>query len=945
MRVHEVNTNLTQAQGQHATLVGRDSERAVVEDLLDATKPGLRVLVIEGDAGIGKTTLWNHAVAVGGRLHDVHRASPAEAESSSPYSALTDLLSAALGSVPSLAARHAAALDIALLRGGQREASVSEREVAVAVLALMRQSDAPLLLAIDDAQWLDISSARILAYVLRRLDQCSVVLLLSQRPPGRDVVLGLERLRRDIPVTRTTLGPLALAAIQRILRVQLGWTPPAVLLSRLFRASGGNPFYALEIAEAFRCDGSDADALAPVRIPLTLQEAITARLRSAPPGVVQAVLVTFAMGRPTERSMHDALRLLGLSSKTLMMAIEAGVLERRRDAIVLTHPLLGSTAYVNLSTSERRDLHGSLATIVDDQIDRARHLALASEGHDAELAALLDSAASAARARGSPGSAAELGALAVAATHPSHGELVAERTLQVARDEYASGLVEPARARWRELAAERPGSPGRGEALWAMVEYHESRSIEESMALLDAALVEARDDADLAARVHASRGAMLLWAGHPEEAARPAAMGMQLADASGSRGTRARALCTGAAVAFYRAGREPAALAAQAMSLEDELRDEPLEILPRTWRATLMLWARDDLAAARSTLDGLRQLGHTRDDDNFLPFICGLQCQLECWAGQLAVALQDAEDALMWMQRSGAWHLRGFVSWARALVDAYAGDLDGSAALAAEALKLDEPRGVAVVTHRCRALLGFIALSREDPDAAIGWLEPLLSELIASGHKEPSLFTFLPDLVEAQVRCGDLEAARDTLAPFLQSARALGRPWGVAASLRSEALILMGMRQGDRAASLLRESVRLFDDMGEPFEAARSLIELGVVRRRSHQRAAAGAVLQDAVSRLERIGTRSWCDRAARELRRVGLHSGALGTLTGTEERIARLVAEGRSNREIASLTFLSEKSVEAGLTRLYRKLGVRSRTQLAVWMSRRQPEDTAVEN
>ena len=230
-----------------------------------------------------------------------------------------------------------------------------------------------------------------------------------------------------------------------------------------------------------------------------------------------------------------------------------------------------------------------------------------------------------------------------------------------------------------------------------------------------------------------------------------------------------------------------------------------------------------------------------------------------------------------------------------------------------------------------RHVLGFLELSLGDAEAAGGWLADLPARVEAIGAREPMMFGVDPDLAEALVLAGDLAAARAVQARLDGLGHELGRPWAIATALRCRGLIAAAEGRHDAAISDQEAALEVLERVGQPFERARTLLALGTAERRAKQRAAARTSLQAALALFAELGAELWAQRARAEITRLGGRRAAdRDELTPTEQRVAELAADGHSNREIAAELFVSERTVEANLTRVYRKLGIRSRTQLA---------------
>src|SRR5438552_11491702 len=372
-------------------IVSREEELASLHAFVDEVREGPAALVLEGDAGIGKSTLWlagvEHARACGLR---VLSSRPAEAERSLAHVGLGDLFEDVLDDVlPALTAPRRRALEVALLLEEPSTDAVDPRALGIATRSALQllADDGPVLVAIDDFQWFDASSARTLAFALRRLAGTRVLLLLSRRLVDGAQWSGLEQAFGAESVQRVQVGPLSVGALHRLLRDRLGRPFARQTLLRIHERSGGNPFFALELA---RVIDADVDA-----VPEQLEELVRARIAGLPASTRKALALASALGTMSESLLERA----GIARDALGPAVLAHVIERENGTIRFTHPLLSSVLYRNLG-DERRIVHGRIAGIVEDPLLRARHLALSRETPDADVAAVLDGAASLAADRG-----------------------------------------------------------------------------------------------------------------------------------------------------------------------------------------------------------------------------------------------------------------------------------------------------------------------------------------------------------------------------------------------------------------------------------------------------------------------------------------------------------------------------------------------------------------
>jgi len=434
-------------------VIGREQELKSVYAVLDGPLEGPAGLVLEGEAGIGKSTLWVAAVT-GARERGFRVLSSrlAEAEMGLAHVGLGDLFEGVLGVVlPALSAPRRRVLEAALLIEDASLDRVDDRAVAVAVrdsLQLLAERE-PLLIAVDDVQWLDPSSSAALAFALRRLPSNNVLVLLARRL-GDGAQAGLEQALDAERVRRVLVGPLTVGALHRFLRDRLGRSFARQTLLRIHERSGGNPFFALELARVLEVD---VDPLAPLPVPETLEELVRARIDELPLYTREALALASAMGTPSEALLERA----GVSSEALDPAVVAHVVERESGTIRFTHPLLSSVLYRQLG-EERWSVHGRIAGIVDEPVLRARHLALSRAAPDADIAAVLDDAAGVAADRGASAVSAELAEQALRLTPSASREARLRRAFAAARAHRVAGEW----TRARTIAADLLAGPALG---------------------------------------------------------------------------------------------------------------------------------------------------------------------------------------------------------------------------------------------------------------------------------------------------------------------------------------------------------------------------------------------------------------------------------------------------------------------------------------------------
>ena len=399
-------------------MVGRERELSLAGEFLDSARERLSVLAFEGEAGIGKTTVWRETVRLAAeRGFRVLVCRPAEAEAKLTFSALADVLEP----VPDeafevLSDVRRRALEIAVLRADPGTTGVDRRTVGAAVRSLLAElaGAGPVLVAVDDVQWLDASSAATLEFALRRSWAGAIGFLVSRRA-REPSALKLSDLAEPARLTRVTVGPLSLAALHNLLRDQLGEAPARSTLVRIHEAAGGNPLFALEVGRVLAETGVPP-AGEPLPVPTDVRELVRRRISKLPPATREALLAAAALAAPREDVIGAVL------GRPVATDLEPAELQQiaalERGAVVFAHPLFAGAVYGSATSAERRAMHRRLADALDDPEAQARHLALAAEGRDEEAAAVAHVAAGQAASRGAPAAAAELVELALRLTQP-----------------------------------------------------------------------------------------------------------------------------------------------------------------------------------------------------------------------------------------------------------------------------------------------------------------------------------------------------------------------------------------------------------------------------------------------------------------------------------------------------------------------------------------------
>lgn len=890
--------------------VGRETEIARLEAFVRDGGGG-RALLLEGEPGIGKTTLWHEAVArAAGSGRRVLSARPARSEEALPYAALTDLLGPVAGH-PALAALPApqrTALDTALLRA---EGRTDARAVGVAAVALLEAvaGEEPLLVALDDVQWLDPASRLVLGYVARRLPQ-GVKVLLARRPEP-EPPLGLDR----DDVLRLEVGPLSLGALHRLLGDRLGVSLPRPLLVRVATTAGGNPFYALELARALG-DAPGRDARPS--LPSTLLELVSDRIAALSPVGREAAQIAAASPHPTPA----ALPLEGLREAEL-----AGVLARDGDRVVFSHPLLETAVYDWLTPTERTELHGRLAAAASTSDERAHHLALAATEPDEDVAAEIEAAAERASSRGAQDAAAGLAQAAARLTPPARAVERARRLGKAAAAVHAAGSPAEALALAEEAVAVAPAGPCRAEALVGLstIAWAAAGALGPGECL-EAALAEPGVDGHLLGVIHAKLG--MYSEGDQRTAVDHLETALALLD-DRDPGQLAYALL---ARLFFGAqtglGADTAFLE-RALELEQRAGDEGER------SSLVLIWHQcmDEVAAARARHEVEDAWYRDRGDEIWRAEKRAHRALVEFRAGEVELARSLVEQSCSELESIGVTGALGMPFWTRAHFDAHAGRFAEARAALVPLLETEHARGGnGWFETFILETLGFLALTEGDPVTAVTHFEELDRVLERLGVVVPLAVRADADQIEATLGTGDFDGARARLERFAERHTGLPRRWTGVALPRARALVAAASGDADAALAALRAAPA---DGEIPFEHARNLLLRGTLERRLKQKSAAAATLGDALALFQRLGAHPWAERTRAELARVGLRHGDRHSLTPTERRIATLATEGLTNREIAQTAFVSAKTVEANLARVYRKLGIRSRAQLAAALAR----------
>ena len=915
-----------------AKVVGRASELDAIERLLGSLDEGPAALVLEGEPGIGKTTLLLAGIKMTGeRGMQVHSCVGSSSDARLAYAALADLYrDVDLEALKDLPPPQRDALDAALLRA-HPDSEIDPLAVAAGSLSVFEElaRDGPVLIAIDDLQWLDNPTSRVVEFCARRMT--GPIAVLAARRPGTsdDQVAPALALREPDRVSFVEVGSLSEADVSKLLRERSPDPLERRMLARISEASGGNPFYALELSRQ-----ADPTTAAALPLPKTLEDVVTAKVAGLPEEVYEALLATSALADPTTSLLEQAF------GPDAVAAIEAA--EERQlvvmdgERVRFAHPLLAHGIYASAAAPRRREMHRHLSALVSDPEERARHLAHARVLPDAIDA--LDEASRYVRARGAPDAAAELLELAL--------ELGGPRELLVRATEYHLDAGDIQRS--RELAEEATetlegGGEALAEALLLSTDHFQAESYPESRAALERALAQAGSDDRLRVRIGLSLAQDYYSIRLDQKAAELAELTLAAARRLDNPERIAQA-CALKLFADFNVGRGiDERLREEALRLEDPNARTGIAEAPSDLVLLVLLWAGrlDEARVISGTL--LRRYAEQGQVPS-VALTTVFVVQLECWSGDIGAAKVFTEVAFdPGVLQMGTLGKAG-AQWMRSMVDAYTGEVDAARAGAEDARTLFERLGSRAALWPLTTL-GFLDLSIGDNEAAASRLAPAAARAVSEGMPEPAASgeLFTGDAAEALIATGRIEEAEPIVSLLEERGADLDRVWAICVGARCRGLILAARGEVEEAERAVERAIAEHERLPMPIERGRTLLALGRVRRRLRKRRAAKEALDEALEIFERVDSPRWAEQARTEIDAIGLRPAAEGDeLTPAEARVAELVASGLSNKEVAAALVVSPKTVEAHLGRIYRKLEIRRRSELSARLAKVQEGEPA---
>jgi DNA-binding CsgD family transcriptional regulator len=913
-------------------LVGRSMEGAYVRATLDRAREGRgTALLLRGAPGIGKTALIEEAVRAAEGFR-VLCARGVEPESGLAFAGLSDLLRPVLECLPSVPGAQRAALRAAMALGPPAVADRFAAYAATLSLIGVVAAERPLLIAVDDLHWIDRPTQEALAFCVRRIEDEPVAILVAsrERAPERAELAGARELE---------LAPLDDESARALLDAAAPDGLAAGVAREIIALAAGNPLELVELPRALSAD--ERAGRAPLPQPLRAGEATTAayrrRVEALDPGARRALLVAAAGGDGPVRPVAAAVAALG-GSADLAAAEAAGFVVVEEGVARLRHPIVRSVVLELGTPEERREAHRALAEALrsEDAVEqRAWHLAEAAAGPDEDVGAALEAAAAHAAAR--TGYSAAAGLLERAAAFAATDERAGAHLLEAARMWFAAG--DPPRA---AALVERVWDGGVDERLRAdaahlagFLAMLQSPS-DDAFALLVREARRARDhEPAKAARMLCDAGLTRAMAGRCREALRCTREAASLAAVDEPSAARVAASLASALTLAGEArearpvlGRiDPYLESVEPLSPEGQAL--VLSLAARTWLGELEPARRH----VERWVDRARQAGCLA----YLGAPQAFGAEIDFRRGRWTASKARAVEAVRSLEETGQASTLAFALATLAQVEAGRGREDDCRAHARRAQEIASRLGLGSIAAYRAYALGLLAQGLGTPDVVVDLLEPIVDLAAESGLREPATVLWQPELVEAYVRLGRRDDARRLLATLSEQAHRTGGVWARAATCRCRGLI------DDDVDRHFREALALHALSPMPFERARTELAYGFRLRRARRRVDAREQLERARATFEHLGAVPWARRAREEIAATGTGLPRRGgrptdELSPRELQVALTVATGLTNRESAARLFLSEKTIERHLGSVYRKLGLRSRAELARRFAERGP-------
>jgi DNA-binding CsgD family transcriptional regulator len=901
-------------------LVGRETETAAVSRVLAGAREGRSgVLVLRGEAGIGKTAVLEHALELADGM-TILRGVGIESETELAYAALHQILRPVLDRIERLPEPQAAALRAAFALS---EETVDERfRVSLGVLGLLAEvaEERPLLVLVDDAQWLDQASADALVFAARRLEAEALALVFAARDADDHPFVA-----RGFPELR--LSPLSSLDSRSLLTERLASAVAAGALDWLVESASGNPLALLELPATLstrQLAGQDplAGKLAPAT---SVEQVYLERVAALPPATRSLLVLAAAEENGARATVERAASELGLDIADLAPAESAGLLRVDSGQVVFRHPLVRTAIYRGAAFTDREHAHRTLAnaSAAEGSPDRAAwHRAAATVGTDDEVALELESTAERARLRS--GHAAAASALERAAELSGDTESKARRLVAAAGAAWHAGQPERATALLDRASPIVSDQGLRVELAHVRgdVEWRCGALLDAATTLMSGAADAARLDPGKALEMLSDAGFVGLDTGdlaQVHEAGQLAATLPRSDDEE--RAFRVDLLVGVGRLALGDASAVPLVQETLARAADvDETRS-------LVW-AAVGAAALGDFATRAESLRRAVALARTSGAVDTLTTVLVNVAITGVLTGQFGVGT-EAEEGLRLAREAGLPHAASLHLSVLAWLAAVKGRDEECRALAAEVREEAPVTGLALANSIAEWGVALL-------DLGVGRPEETVTRLVALSSAPPGVgqpyfvLSSAPDLVEACVRTGRNDTARTAFAVLEEFARPGAPTWALALAARCRALLA----EGPEAEREFSKALHTHSQSPNPFSLARTELLYGEFLRRERRRTDAREQLRAALDAFESLGAEPWAERARVELRATGetarkRDASTIDELTPQELQIARLVGEGHSNKEVAAQLFLSPRTVEYHLRKVFAKLGIASRAEL----------------
>jgi DNA-binding CsgD family transcriptional regulator/tetratricopeptide (TPR) repeat protein len=896
-------------------VVGQTAVQAALRSLVRDTGGAL---LLKGGAGLGKTTLLDQ-VARQRRDRMLLRTTAIESEVELPFATLADVVRPLRDRVAELPPVQADALRGALaLSDGPPPAPYA---ICAATLTLLSTAglDTPLLVLVDDLHWVDASSKQVLLFVARRLAEERVSMVLASRP------YGLQDIDHS-GIKVVDLQPLSPHDSVELIRARAR-EMELYVAQQVARQAGGNPLALVETARALTTD--QRRGLEPVGelVPAQVTDALWgSRLDQLSYAAVGALLLVATARTQDLSGIESALRHQGMTEDDLVPAEAAGLIELSGHTARLRHPLVRS-AVLNRATARRLQQANRTWAAVCPAAERPWFLAAATHPPDDNVAKELDEAAAQALRRGAFGTAAEAAVRAA--------DFATDETGKASRLAAAAGWSLMGDAPHEAVAiGERALQHTSDPAMRARIDLVLGRAV----TWLGDVLSGHERFVEAATTVPGERVlAAQLWA----EAIVPAAMSARIDLANADADTaldrigsdpKPLGVVAGVAAARILAGRVNEATALlDGHTAAFDAADPVADLQPITLAGHSRTWTQQT-SAARLLLDRAVAAARHSSAPLVLPYSLGVRSELDRWTGHWTAAYADAFEAIRWAQELAQRGSTGFALSSVAYIDAARGDGARCRERLVELRRTIAQLDIASFDVSVAAVLGLCLLGENDIEAAASQLELAHRRAIDQGLRTPTVVPYAGDLIEVLFRAGRTERALEIVSWLEESARLTGLPWPAAVAARGRGL---AASTPDGANAAFAAAYEALERGPAAFDLSRTRLCHGEVLRRLHRPTDARTHLETALDGFEALGAEPWSQRALSELAATGKrrppHGGRPVELTPQEAQVANAVASGLSNPEVAAALFVSRKTVEAHLSRVYRKLGVRSRTELTL--------------